>query len=134
MFILNEANEYLPTPNAHTMTMFKMLGEHELMIEEYLENKAVATIDEERICVLISNPGQAETEIELVLDNLENGNYDIHQYMVSNDLNNCLTNPSSRSLQATKELNAEVDNHKLCLYDKIIGNAFCLWTIKLNTR
>ncbi|MBL4937556.1 hypothetical protein JK636_17710 [Clostridium sp. YIM B02515] len=134
MFILNEANEYLPTPNAHAMTMFKMLGEHELMIEEYLENKVVATIDEERICVLISNPGQAETEIELVLDKLENGSYDIHQYMVSNDLNNCLTNPSSRSLQATKELNTEVDNHKLCIYDKMIGNAFCLWTIKLHNR
>jgi len=121
MFILNEENEYIPTPSGHTMTMFKMLGSHELMIEEYLENRAVATIDDERICVLVSNPGQMETDVEIVLNNLENGRYEINQYMVSSHRNNCLTDPDSRSLQATKELNAAVDNNKLHMDDRMLG-------------
>ncbi|KUO71022.1 MAG: hypothetical protein APF77_15090 [Clostridia bacterium BRH_c25] len=131
MFILNEENEYIPTPSGHTMTMFKMLGSHELMIEEYLENRAVATIDDERICVLVSNPGQMETDVEIVLNNLENGRYEINQYMVSSHRNNCLTDPDSRSLQATKELNAAVDNNKLHMDDRMLGDSFCLWTLKL---
>jgi hypothetical protein len=130
MFILNKYNEYIPTPSGHTMTMFKMLGTHELMIEEYLENKAVATIDDERICVLVSNPGQVETEIELVLNNLESGKYEINQFMVNNHLNNCLTDPNSRSLQATRKFSEVIENNKLCIHDSMIGNAFCLWTFK----
>lgn len=130
MFILNKDNEYIPTPSGHTMTMFKMLGSHELMIEEYLENKAVATIDDERICVLVSNPGLVDNEIELVLNNLENGKYEVKQYMVNEYMNNCLTDPDSRSLQATGDFNFKVDENMLHIDEKMIGNAFCLWTIK----
>lgn len=130
MFILNKDNEYVPTPNAHTMTMFKMLGDYELMIEEYLENKAVATMDKEKICVLVSNPGQVETEVELVFNNLDNGRYKLNQFMVNNNVNNCLTNPDSRSLQSTKELDVTVSDNRLCLNESFTGNAFCLWTLK----
>jgi hypothetical protein len=131
MFILNKNNEYIPTPSGHTMTMFKMLGNHELMIEEYLENKAIATIDDERICVLVSNPGQVETEIDLVLNNLENGKYEIEQFMVNDHMNNCLTDSNSRSLQATRKFCEAVENNRLCINDSMIGNSFCLWTFKV---
>lgn len=131
MFILNEDNEYVPTPSGHTMTMFKILGSHELMIEEYLENKSVATIDDERICVLVSNPGKEETEVELEFKNLDNGKYIICQFMVNNFMNNCLTNPASRSLQATKEEEVLVDNNKLYINEIFTENAFCLWTLKV---
>jgi hypothetical protein len=130
MFILNGKNEYIPTPNGHTMTMFKMLGSYELMIEEYVENKAVATIDDERICVLVSNPGKNETDVELILRNLENKRYEINQYMVDSHTNNCLTDPKCRSLQVTNKLSIAASDNKLCIDDKMIGESFCLWTLK----
>lgn len=130
MFIRNKADEYVPTPSGHTMTMFKMLGDRELMIEEYLENKAVATIDAERICVLVSNPGQTTTDLEIELTNLENGSYAIEQYLVNSQTNNCLVNPDLRSLQATRELEVTVTSQKLAINDTMIGDSFCLWTIK----
>lgn len=131
MFILNEHKEYIPTPSGHTMTMFKMLGKQELMIKEYLENKAVATIDDERICVLISNPGLVPDEIELEINNVENKPYEIKQFMVDEYTNNCLTDPAAHSLKATKELQLAAENNKLCLKHKLLGNGFCLWTIKM---
>jgi hypothetical protein len=130
MFILNEKKKYIPTPSGHTMTMFKMLGTHELVIEEYLENKAVATIDNDRICVLISNPGQVETDVELVISNLDNGRYEAEQFMVNSYSNNCLTDPASNSLQATRKLDAVVEDNRLCINHKMIENAFCLWIFK----
>lgn len=131
MFLLNKDNEYIPTPSGHTMTMFKMLGSYELMIEEYVENKAVATIDEERICVLISNPGQVSDEIELLLSNLENGKYIVEQFMVDEHTNNCLTDANSRFLKSTRKFDTSVENNKLVINDSMAGNSFCLWTLVL---
>lgn len=130
MFILNEDNNYIPTPSGHVMTMFKMLGTHELMIEEYVENKAVATIDDERICVLVSNPGENEEDIEIVLNNLENISYDIDKYLVNDYTNNCLTDLNSHSLEVTENFNVLVENNTWSIKDRMIGDSFCLWILK----
>ncbi|MDF2524798.1 MAG: hypothetical protein K0R31_2439, partial [Clostridiales bacterium] len=61
----------------------------------------------------------------------ENGKYKIEQFMVDNHMNNCLTDPNSRSLQATRKFSEIVENNKLCINASMIGNAFCLWTFKL---
>lgn len=129
MFILNDANEYVPTPSGHTMTMFSMLGTDELLIEDYTNNHAVATIDDQQLCVLVANPAMQNPNITLTIEHLKKGKYRVKEYLVDEVHNNVLHDPSLTRLQTTKEWDIDVDEdftYKIQMQD----NAFCLWILK----
>ncbi|MDU5109548.1 MAG: hypothetical protein E6248_03815 [Clostridium sp.] len=130
MFILNNENKYIPTPSGHVMTMFKMLGSHELMIEEYLENKAVATVKNDEICVLVSNPYKESDELSLILNNLDNKTYELIEYMVDKNTNNCLTDPKSHALQSTKTSIVKPTNNSIHINKSFLDESFCLFVLK----
>lgn len=132
MFLLVDKHTYVPTPSGHTMTMFGMLGEKELSIEEYLENKAVATIDNHHISLLVSNPGKTDETMEITFLNLQNGNYTLTGYMVDANTNNVLTDPSATSLQPTRIEAVEVIDSTIRIFQPMIGDSFILYTLSSN--
>lgn len=134
MFLLIDKHTYVPTPSGHTMTMFKMLGEKELHIEEDLENKAVATIDDHRIGLLVSNPGKTDETMEITFRNLLDGNYTLTGYMVDANTNNILTDPNATSLQATRSETVDVVDATIRIIQPMIGDSFILYTLSSNER
>ena len=129
MFILNSDNEYIPTPSGHTMTMFSMLGDQELMMEEFTENKAIATVRENEICLLASNPGVHEDTFDIKIKNLKNGQYTVVQYLVNEHTNNCLTDPTSKRLNAISNIIIDVNDNHLDISENMSVNSFCLWVL-----
>lgn len=129
MFILNNENKYIPTPSGHVMTMFKMLGSHELMIDEYLENTAVATIKDDKICILASNPKKEADKLFILLNNLDNKSYELVEYMVDKNTNNCLTDPTCHFLEVTERSIIKVDNNSISINKDMLDESFCLWVL-----
>lgn len=128
MFLINEHNEYVPTPSGHVMTMLHMLGSKELLIEDYTDNKCVATMDDKRICILISNPAK-EDEIDLEILNLKAGSYEITEYLVDEVTNNVLYDQSLNKLIPTKITKQKIEQ-TFAINKKMLKDSFCLWTIK----
>lgn len=125
---LQDDQGYVPTPSGHVMTMLHMLGKDELLIEDYVDNCAVATKDAERICILVAHPKANDNEVEIELQRVPKGNYHIREYLVDETHNNVLTDPNLKRLQPTSQFEQTI--HDTCqLSIKMIENSFCLWVI-----
>ena len=129
MFVLNEQNQYVPTPSGHVMRMFHLLGDKELLIEEYVNDNAVATSKPDgSVQVLVANPGKAAGEHQLVFIGLEKGVYRLTEYYVDETHNNCLTNPAHTTLEATNRLSIPSQG-ELAYTIMMQGESFCLFTL-----
>lgn len=128
MFIQLEDGTYVPTPSGHVMTMFHMLGSKELLIEDYVNNTCVATVEGNRICVLLSNPHVEEEVVELSIMNVREGMYVYNEYMVNKEMNNCLVNTTCISLSATNTKTVNITG-SFEIKLPMSGNSFCLVTL-----
>ena len=130
MFVLNEQNEYVPTPSGHVMRMFHLLGDRELLIEGYVEDNCVATTDQSgAVQLLAANPGKAANQYDLLLVGLAPGNYCLTEYYVDEHHNNWITDHSLTALTATKTQVVQVQdalNETICM----AGDSFCLFTVE----
>ena len=129
MFVQNGAGEYIPTPSGHTMTMFSLLGDRELWIEEYTASRCIATKkNDSSVWILASNPGENSDELEVYVKGLIPGAYQVKQYLVDSCHNNCLMDPQQSALQATAAVTIRTEG---AVMKKIAmeGNAFCLLSV-----
>lgn len=128
MFLINSNNEYVPTPSGHVMTMLHKLGKDELLIEDYTDNKCVATIDHNEICILVSNPNK-EDVITLEVQALQEGDYEISEYLVDEKTNNVLFDASLTKLQVTNYARQHLSDCYV-VEKNMIKDSFCLWILK----
>lgn len=126
MFIMNDHNQYVPTPSGHVMTMFHQLGDRELAIQEYVDNNAVATIEDDTLSLICANPGQDLCDYHITIDQLPPGNWQWTEYYVDEQCNNCLLDASLTELKRTKHCNESVNDGTLSFSITMRENAFCL--------
>lgn len=130
MFVLNDRNEYVPTPSGHVMKMFHLLGDRELLIEGYVDDNCVATTDPTgAIQVLAANPGAQAKQYDLELFGLEEGTYQLTEYYVDKEHNNWISDHSLTDLTATENKSVPVrDSLKESI--AMAGDSFCLFLIE----
>lgn len=130
MFVHDEdAGGYVPTPSGHTMKFFTMLGDEELPIAGYTDNRHVATRDSAtgRICVLLSRPGPGEDSHTLAIGGLDAARYDMTLFRVDDTTNNWIYDHTMVSLEPTEQDSIAPDAEGWWEKTVVLGpDAFCL--------
>ncbi len=132
---IERGGSYIPTPNAHAMTLFSKI-DGEVMPLDVLRESAPATENllvvknGGTVYILATNIRQQELSLSLKLCGLPAGTLSVTETWVDERENNCLTgDPQSISLQPTAVWRAK-GGEDLVLDVKLKPHAFCLWEIK----
>ncbi len=130
MFVLNDQNQYVPTPSGHVMKMLHMLGDRELLIEGYVNDNCVATMDRQgAIQILAANPGAQINDYELEIFGLKKGTYLLTEYYVDGQHNNWISDHSLTGLSVTGNKSVAVKD-RLKESIRMMNDSFCLFTIE----
>lgn len=130
MFVYDEeSSNYIPTPNGHAMKFFAMLGDEELAIAGYTDNRHVATRDSRtgRICILLSHPGEGDEKHRLSVGSLRASSYKMVLYRVDETTNNWISNHEQVALEESERAVVTPDSEGWWERNIVLGeNAFCL--------
>ncbi|MGX8709749.1 MAG: hypothetical protein ACQGTM_05805 [bacterium] len=130
MFVLNDQNQYVPTPSGHVMKMLHMLGDRELLIEGYVNDNCVATMDRQgAIQILAANPGAQINDYDLEIFGLKEGTYLLTEYYVDGQHNNWISDHSLTGLSVTGSKSVAVKD-RLKESIRMMNDSFCLFTIE----
>ena len=125
-FIATDDGKFVPTPNGNAMIAMHMLAENEVEIWEYTESRAVACADDEKITLLVTNPGAEPLELDVTFNGIRGYKARVARYICDEAQNNCLTGEPCEDFLPTSDEWMGVDRNGAVNMKFTLGaNAFC---------
>lgn len=120
---------YVPTPNAHAVTMLCGMLDNELKLTGNADFRARATGKGDEVYIIVTNPSNDPLLVGCTLLGLKPGKAAVEMRQVDNLQNNAVTNPPCTTLAVTERRELAVTDAGAAIACELPPHAFASWRI-----